>query len=84
MPNVCRWKAPLVTLLDGRQVPSDSPEWREQCEAQHILNMPYRLDRIEALDLIEKRRGKPARLEIEKRVIALWKAQRRPTDAASE
>ncbi len=38
--NLCSWKAPLVTLRDGRQVPSDSGEWLEECLARHVLAMP--------------------------------------------
>lgn len=40
MPNASTWKAPLVTLRDGRQVPSDSREWMEECLARHFLSMP--------------------------------------------
>lgn len=38
--NNCTWQAPLVTLVDGRQVPSDSREWMEECMARHFLAMP--------------------------------------------
>lgn len=38
--NHCQWQAPLVTLRDGRQVPSDSREWMEECLARHFLAMP--------------------------------------------
>lgn len=41
MPNACTWEAPLVTLRDGRQVPSDSAEWQFECLARHILQMPF-------------------------------------------
>lgn len=40
MPNLCSWQAPLVTLRDGRQVPSDSADWMEECLARHFLAMP--------------------------------------------
>lgn len=40
MPNVCSWQAPLVTLRDGRQVPSDSREWMDECLARFVLSMP--------------------------------------------
>lgn len=38
--NHCRWQAPLVTLRDGRQVPSDHRDWLEECMARHFLSMP--------------------------------------------
>jgi len=38
--NHCRWQAPLVTLRDGRQVPSDSQEWQEECLARTLLAWP--------------------------------------------
>lgn len=31
---------PLKTLIDGRQVPADSEEWRAECEAREILSWP--------------------------------------------
>jgi hypothetical protein len=43
--NACKWIAPMVTLVDGTRVPSDSEEWRFQCEAQHVLNLPTREQR---------------------------------------
>lgn len=79
--NVCTWQAPMVTLLDGREVRSDSPEWRFQCEGQHILNLPSKLERKKLLSLIEEKRGAPARREIEQMILALWKADR-PASAA--
>lgn len=35
--NACSWVAPMVTLVDGSQVASDSEAWRAQCEAMHYL-----------------------------------------------
>lgn len=72
MRNACKWVAPMVTLADGRQVPSDSQEWREECEARHILNMPTKAARIAMLDGIEKKRGPDARRELEVRILTLW------------
>lgn len=72
MRNACTWQAPLVTLADGRKVPSDSKEWLQECEARHILNIPTKPARIELLNLIEKQRGAEARKELEARIMALW------------
>lgn len=76
MTNACSWKPSLVTLADGRQVASDSPEWRHECEARTILDMPNKQVRLELLDKIEKRRGADARRELEQIIMALWHARR--------
>lgn len=70
--NACSWKAPLVTLATGEQVPSDSKAWKEECEARHILNMPTKAARLELLEQIEKRRGADAAKELRQRVLLLW------------
>lgn len=72
MNNACKWVAPMVTLADGREVPSDSQEWLQECEARHILNMGTREARIAMLDKIEKRRGPEARKDLEVRIMTLW------------
>ena len=77
MRNACSWQAPMVKLADGREVPSDSPEWRGECEARHILNLPTKSARIELLDQIEKRRGPDARRELEVRILTLWELSKR-------
>lgn len=38
--NACSWRPSTVTLHDGRQVLSDSEEWRHECEALAIIAMP--------------------------------------------
>lgn len=38
--NACSWKPSVVTLHDGRQVLSDSEEWRHETEARTIIAMP--------------------------------------------
>lgn len=72
MNNACKWVAPMVTLADGRKVPSDSQEWLKECEARHILNMPTKAARVAMLDSIEKKRGPEARRELEVRILTLW------------
>lgn len=76
MTNACSWKPSTVTLADGRQVLSDSPEWLLECEARHILNMPSKPVRLEFLDKIEKRRGLAARRDLEQRIMDLWRRDR--------
>lgn len=74
--NSCTWKAPLVTLSNGRQVLSNSQEWMAECEARHILDMPSKPARLAMLDGIEKRRGPEARRELEQRIMDLWHKSR--------
>lgn len=62
----------MVTLADGREVASDSPEWRAECEARYILNMPTKDARLALLDQIEKRRGADAANDLRRRVLLLW------------
>lgn len=57
--NVCSWTPQLVTLVDGRSVPSDSEEWRLECECRHVLAKPY-AERLEVLTNIGQRRGPDA------------------------
>lgn len=56
MGNACSWVAPMVTLVDGRQVPSTSEEWRAECEARTILGTPHE-KRHEQLQAIGAKRG---------------------------
>ncbi len=79
--NVCTWRPTPVTLLDGRQVLSDDPRWRFQCEAQHVLSLPSKNARKTLLSAIEAKRGAPARLALENMIMALWKANQ-PASAA--
>lgn len=70
--NACKWQPGTVTLADGREVPSDSPEWLAECEARFVLDMPTKLVRLEYLDKIEKRRGLAARKAMENAILDLW------------
>jgi hypothetical protein len=63
----------MVTLHDGREVPSDSEEWRAECEARYLLNRPTIDERRALLAAIEKRRGKKAREDLEQRALAIWR-----------
>lgn len=54
--NASTWKAPLVTLWDGRQVPSDSEAWRAECEARHMLSLD-KASQLAQLERVEQKRG---------------------------
>ena len=84
------WQPRMVRLIDGREVLNTSELWRQQCEAQHILDMPTKLDRQRVLSLIEEKRGsgkmskddpdnmkgKRIRWDIEALIRKLWEARR--------
>jgi hypothetical protein len=76
-----------VTLLDGRVVDSASEDWRHECEARHILNMPRKRDRLDYLHGtfnprygkdeggILQRRGPAAVKRLEQTILELHKRQ---------
>lgn len=72
MTNACTWKPGTVTLADGRQVLSDSEDWRHECEARTVLEMATKQVRLEFLDKLEKRRGPDARRALELTIMNLW------------
>lgn len=47
----------VVTLTDGRQVASDSDEWRWECLARHVLHTPGLRHRREFVASWEDRHG---------------------------
>lgn len=65
----------LVTLIDGREVSSDSEAWRHECEARAIAALPTLAERRAWLGDIERRRGKPAADALRNTMSALWAAR---------
>lgn len=63
---------PTARLHDGREVPSDSEEWRHECEARAINALRTRADRIYQLEVIEQKRGKAAADRLRETMKALW------------
>lgn len=86
--NACSWKPSMVTLTDGRQVPSDSEEWRHECEARAIINMPSLAQRRQYLygrrDIttgkmeggLRQKRGDEAVKRLEQTIKAIWYSNR--------
>ena len=68
-----------MTLHDGRQVDSASEEWRHECEARAIADLPTLADRRAWLESIEARRGKDAADQLRAKMKALWQAKKRAT-----
>lgn len=79
--NACSWTSSQVTLIDGTVVLCDSEEWRHECEARYILDMPNKPLRVAFLENIEKGRGLGARQALEAKILELWRA-RQPVAAA--
>lgn len=50
----------MVTLIDGRQVPSDSEDWRHECEARAIAALPTTAQRRAWLEDLQFKRGREA------------------------
>ena len=63
----------MPTLLDGREVPADSEEWRHECEARAIAALPTLADRRAWLEGIEARRGKADADRLSETMRELWK-----------
>lgn len=69
-----------VTLINGREVPSDSTEWRNEClgrdhHAQAILRMvgrQYRAAREAYCANVGVREGAEAERRLRERVRAVW------------
>lgn len=57
--NCCTWNATTVTLADGREVASDHPDHRAECEARFVLGM-HQPKRVAFLDFAGQRRGADA------------------------
>ncbi|WP_441227992.1 DUF7696 family protein [Tardiphaga sp. 20_F10_N6_6] len=72
----------IVTLLDGTLVDCASEEHRHECEARAILAMQGLKTRRDFLALVEKKRGEPERLRLEKTMMALWR--KRKNDAQNK
>lgn len=81
-------KANPVQLVDGRTVMSDSPEWKFECMAAHILNMPTVEARRAALrgkvcpttnlrkGGILQRSGEEHVKALEDKILELWRARK--------
>ena len=65
MTTTCStWKPSIVRTIDGRDVLSDSEEFRACCEAVYSLSRPQ-ADRKQWLDSIQRRRGPEGLLKLE-------------------
>lgn len=65
-----------VTLIDGTRAQSDSPAWRLECLARHVLAIAGRAERVEWLDDFEARHGKKPADELKDAMLGQHAAQR--------
>ena len=70
----------MPTLHDGREVATESEDWRHECEARAIMALPTTLERRTWLEGIEAKRGKAERERLQATIGALW-SQRPPKQA---
>lgn len=74
--NACHWKPSTVTLHDGRQVASDSEEWRHECEARAVIAMRDRNARRHYLrGRVLPKRGIAATERLEQTIRQIWYAR---------
>lgn len=66
----------IVRLIDGRQVDSASEEWRHECEARHVANLPTREARQAYLGYVRDRRGVGLGQQLEELAMRIFNAQR--------
>lgn len=81
MKNLATWRPSTVTLHDGRQVLSDSDEWRMECLAAKVLDMPTREERRQWLDAWSKRHGEASCKAVEQHIVAIWESRKKQSAA---
>jgi len=69
-----------VTLCDGREVPSDSPEWRDECLARyrHVQNLRGRSIDVRRMYLrgLQAKEGAEMALRVSEDYAADWKKRK--------
>jgi hypothetical protein len=66
----------LVTLVDGRQVDNASEDWRHECEARHVAELPSRERRQAYITAVRDRRGAAAGQQLEALAMRIYTAER--------
>lgn len=65
----------MPKLLDGREVPSDSEEWRHECQCRAIARLHPVDVRRECLENLKKKFGRAYVDRIKDTLTAIWKAR---------
>lgn len=61
----------MKRLIDGREVDSASPEWRDECLARYVLSLPSLKERRAWLADFEKRHGKDEAERLKANMLAV-------------
>jgi hypothetical protein len=64
--------ARIVTLHDGRQVSNYSEEWRAECEARDVIDLPTLTQRRQYVELVERKRGAESARKLRALIRTLW------------
>jgi hypothetical protein len=73
--------ARTVILIDGREVDSASPEWREEClqRQRHVdtlLRLNSRQERAQYLEAVRQAEGEEAARRLKVKFLAQWEKSR--------
>lgn len=76
--------ARTVILIDGREVDSSSPQWREECSQRHrhvctLLRLTTRQERAQYLETVRQAEGEEAARRLKAKFLAEWEKSRRAT-----
>jgi hypothetical protein len=66
----------MKTLHDGREVASDSDEWRHECQCIAILRLSPLDVRRDCLAQLEKKYGKPYVDRVKETMKQMWEKRR--------
>ena len=62
----------MPRLIDGREVASDSEDWRHECEARAIAALPTLAERRAWLEQIQHKRGQAEADRLRQTMQQLW------------
>ncbi|WP_062196487.1 DUF7696 family protein [Caldimonas taiwanensis] len=81
--------ARTVILIDGREVDSASPEWREECLQRHrhvdtLLRLCTRQERAQYLEAVRQAEGEEAARRLKLKFLAEWEKSRASASKTQE
>jgi hypothetical protein len=81
--------ARTVILIDGREVSTDSEEWREECLQRHrhvctLMRLPTRQERADYLEAVRQAEGEEAARRLRAKFLAQWEKSRSSASKTQE
>lgn len=81
--------APTVILIDGREVSTDSEEWRQECLQRHrhvctLLRLTTRQERAQYLETVRQAEGEEAARRLKLKFLAEWEKSRASASKTQE